>query len=266
VPLGTEVFEACPSLKFVGVLATGYNIIDLEAARPRGVTVCNVPGYATESTAQHAVALALELCNRVGAHSASVHAGDWVRSERFSYWNSAPRELAAMTVGIVGFGSIGRIVGATLRAMGATVIASARRERNAPDWDGFEWVSNEAIFERCDLVSLHCPQTPENARFVNTELLGRMKPGALLVNTARGGLIDEAALAAALREGKLGGAAVDVVDGEPMREDCPLRSAPNCFVTPHMAWASEPARRRLVAASVGNLEGFLKGAPENVVA
>jgi glycerate dehydrogenase len=265
VPLSAEVLVRCPQLKFIGVLATGYNIIDLDAARERGVTVCNVPGYATETTAQHAVALALELCNRVALHSDSVHRGDWVRSKLFSYWKQAPRELASMTVGIVGFGSIGRIVGATLHAMGATIRASARRERNTPDWARFAWASNETIFETCDLISLHCPQTPENTGFVNHELLARVKPGALLVNTARGGLVDEAALAEALRKGPIGGAALDVVTTEPMLEDCPLRGAPNCFITPHIAWASEAARLRLLNASLHNLRSFLAGTPVNVL-
>lgn len=265
VPLSRAVFTACPDLKFVGVLATGYNLIDLEAAREHGVTLCNVPDYATQTTAQHAVALALELCARTALHSESVHAGDWVKSERFSYWRQAPRELASMRVGIVGLGSIGRIVAASLHALGAKVVGSARRQRNPPGLDGFEWMANETIFESCDLVSLHCPQTQENTGFVDAALLGRMRPGALLVNTARGGLVDEAALAGALRTGKLAGYAADVVAAEPMREDCPLRGLPNCILTPHLAWASEPARRRLLEASLANLDGFLAGKPVNVV-
>ena len=265
VALSAGALEAAVQLQFIGVLATGYNVVDVLAATRLGKTVCNVPTYGTATTAQHAVALILELCNHVGQQSASVHAGDWVRSELFSYWEQAPRELAAMTVGIVGFGTIGRRVAATLDAMGATIIASARTERNAPDYEGFEWASNEAIFERADLVSLHCPETPENSGFVNAELLARMKPGALLVNTARGGLVCEASLAAALRSGTLAGAAVDVLRREPMVVDCPLLGAPNCLMTPHVAWASEPARRRLLATSIENLRQFLAGQPVNVV-
>ncbi len=265
VPLSADVLEAAPNLKFIGVLATGYNVVDTAAAARFGQTVCNVPTYGSATTAQHAVALILELCNHVGQHSASVHAGDWVRSELFSYWQQAPRELASMTVGIVGFGTIGRRVAAILHAMGAKVIASARTERNTPDYDGFEWASNEVIFERADLVSLHCPETSETSGFVNAALLATMKPGALLVNAARGGLVCEVSLGAALRSGTLGGAAVDVVRKEPMAADCPLLGAPNCLITPHIAWASEPARRRLLATSVDNLRQFIAGHPVNVV-
>ena len=265
VPLSADVLEAAPNLKFIGVLATGYNVVDMAAAARFGQTVCNVPTYGSATTAQHTVALILELCNQVGQHSASVHAGDWVRSELFSYWQQAPRELAAMTIGIVGFGTIGRRVAATVNAMGAQVLASARTERNTPDYDGFEWASNDVIFERADLVSLHCPETSETSGFVNAALLATMKPGALLVNTARGGLVCEVSLRAALRSGTLGGAAVDVVCKEPMAGDCPLLGAPNCLITPHIAWASEPARRRLLATSVDNLRQFIAGHPVNVV-
>jgi glycerate dehydrogenase len=265
VPLTGAVLRAAVDLKYIGVLATGYNLIDLEATAAMGQTVCNVPGYSTASTAQHAVALILELCNQVGRHSQSVHAGDWVQQKHFSYWLADPCELAAMTVGIVGFGTIGRRVAAALDAMGATILASARTPRDTPDYPGFEWASNEEIFKRADLVSLHCPETPENSNFVNAELLSSMRPGAFLVNTARGGLVDEAALAAALKSGQLAGAAVDVVREEPMRADCPLLGIDSCIITPHIAWASEPARRRLVAASVDQLRAFLNDRPYNVV-
>lgn len=265
VPLSAQVLRGAADLKFIGVLATGYNVIDIETARAMGQTVCNVPNYSTASTAQHAVALILELCNQVGLHSRSVHAGDWVTSEHFSYWHAAPRELAAMTVGIVGFGVIGRRVAGALHAMGATILASARTPRDAPDYPGFEWASNQAIFERADLVSLHCPETLENSGFVNADLLRSMRPGALLVNTARGGLVDEQALADALKSRLLAGAAVDVVRQEPMRADCPLLGIERCIITPHIAWASEPARSRLVDASVRQLRAFLDGNPVNVV-
>jgi len=265
VPLCASVFRECPRLAFVGVLATGYNIIDGDAARANGVCVSNVPDYATATTAQHAVALALELCNRVALHSDSVHAGDWVRSELFSYWKQAPMELASMKVGIVGFGRIGRRVGATLHSMGAAILASAGRERDTPDWERFSWASNQEIFETCDLVSLHCPQTPENTGFVNAELLSSMKRGALLVNTARGGLVDEIALAEALQTGHLGGAALDVLDGEPMRGDCPLLGVNDCLITPHIAWASAAARRRLLNAALKNLRAYRAGTPTHRV-
>lgn len=265
VPLSGELLRSAQSLRYIGVLATGYNVVDVDAARERGITVCNVPGYSTASTSQHAVALILELCNQVGRHSASVHAGDWVKSQHFSYWHTAPRELANMTVGIVGFGTIGRRVAAALHAMGAKILASARTPRDTPRYEGFEWASNDDIFRRADLVSLHCPETPENSGFVNHVLLQSMRKGALLVNTARGGLVDEVALAAALNCGQLAGAAVDVVRQEPMAPDCPLLGAANCILTPHIAWASEPARKRLVDVSVAQLAAFINGRAENVV-
>jgi len=265
VPLSAEVLRGASDLKFIGVLATGYNIIDISVAKAMGQVVCNVPGYSTASTAQHAVALILELCNQVGVRSRSVHSGDWIRSRHFSYWHEAPRELASMTVGIVGFGTIGRRVAATLDSMGATILASARTPRNTPPYAGFEWCDNESLFQRADLVSLHCPETPENSGFVNEALLRAMRPGALLVNTFRGGLVDAAALAAVLRDGHLAGAAVDVVRAEPMSADCPLLGVESCIVTPHVAWASQPARLRLVRMSVNQLRAFLLGNPVNSV-
>lgn len=265
VRLPPKAFDGAKRLRFVGVLATGYNIVDIDAARKADVTVCNVPGYGTMPTAQHAVSLILELCNQPGLHSTSVHAGDWIRSQHFSYWKQAPIELASSTVGIVGFGTIGRRVAAIMHAMGARIMASARTVRETPDYPGFEWSSNEAIFAQADIVSLHCPQTPQNTGFVNASLLSSMKPGARLVNTARGGLVNEQALADALNSGQLGGAALDVVTQEPMATDCPLLGAKNCIITPHIAWASLPARQRLLRIAEDNLKCFLIGQPVNKV-
>ena len=265
VPLRSEVLSALNELKLVSVLATGYNVIDLEMAATRGVTVCNVPAYSSASTAQHAVALILELCNHCGLHNQSVQAGDWIRSPHFCYWKKPVFELNGRTVGLVGFGDIGRRVGAILHAMGARIQAHVRNPRNAPDWEGFRWVGRDELFATSDIVSLHCPETPENRGFVNAGLLARMKPGAMLVNTARGGLINEQALADALRNGHLAGAAADVVSAEPMAADNPLLGAPNCIITPHIAWASEPSRRRLVDISAENIKAFISGKPQNVV-
>ncbi len=264
VPLLGPELSVLPSLRLISVLATGFNNVDLTAARAAGVTVCNVPAYSTASTAQHAVALILELCNRVGAHDSSVRAGDWVRSSRFSYWKGDLVELEGKTVGIVGFGQIGRRVGATVAALGARVLASARRRRDAPDYP-FEWADTQDIFERSDVVTLHCPQTEETTDLVNAESLRRMKRTAFLVNTARGGLVDEADLAEALDEGIIAGAAVDVLRKEPMAEDCPLRDVPNCIVTPHMAWSGRESRRRLLEETLANLDAFQRGEPRNVV-
>lgn len=265
VPLDAATLAALPDLKMISVLATGYNIIDVKAARAQGITVCNVPGYSTPAVVQHALALILEWTNHAALHDQSVRAGDWVRSPRFSYWKTPLRELAGRTVGLIGFGAIGAGVGAVVNALGANVLAYSRRRANPPTWRPFAWAGIPEIFERADIVSLHCPQTPENIRFVNAELLARMKPGALLVNTSRGGLIDEPALAAALRAGRPGAAALDVLTQEPMRADCPLLGLPNCFITPHLAWASEESRRRLLAITAENIQAFFAGAPINVV-
>ncbi len=265
VILSAEIIRQSPALKFIGVLATGYNAIDVEAARECGVTVCNVPTYGTATTAQHAVALMLELTNQVGLNNASVHAGDWQSSRHFSYWKQAPIELAGLTVGIVGFGTIGRRVGAVLNALGARIMASARTPRDTPDYEGFEWADSDAIFREADIVTLHCPETEQTRDFVNAALLKTMKPGALLVNTARGGLIVESDLKDALERGPLAGAALDVLRTEPMAEDCPLLGVSNCLITPHLAWASEAARQRLLLISVNNLQQFLAGTPVNVV-
>ena len=266
VPLSRETLEALPELKLVSVLATGYNIVDVEAARERGVSVCNVPSYSTTSVAQHTVALMLELCNRVGDHAVSVREGQWVRSEHFAYWLQAPRELAGLTVGLIGLGEIGRAVAERLLPFGCQLLAYTPSQRGGLDSPQFAWADSvESVFERADIVSLHCPQTPANAGFVNAGLLAKMKPGSYLVNTARGTLVNEGDLAAALKTGPLAAAALDVVAGEPMAEGHPLQALPNAFITPHLAWASEPARQRLLQTTVDNLRAFLAGDPQNVV-
>jgi glycerate dehydrogenase len=265
VPLDAATLGALPALRLVSVLATGHNMVDGVAARARGVVVCNAPGYSTMAVVQHTLALILEWTNQVALHDAAVRSGEWVRSPMFSFWKTSLWELSGDTVGIIGFGSIGARVAEVLHGMGANVLANSRGRKGAPAWGPFAWASVEEIFEKADVVSLHCPQTPENARFVNAALLARMKPTALLVNTARGGLIDEAALAAALKAGRPAAAALDVVTHEPMRADCPLLGLLNCLITPHIAWASEKARRRLLEITAANLRAFAAGAPQNVV-
>lgn len=265
VPFTRETIEALPDLKCISTLATGYNIIDLAAARERGIVVCNVPAYSTDSVAQHVLAMALHWTNGVAVHADSVRAGDWIRSKHFSYMLQPIREFGDLTIGIVGFGDIGRRFGEIAHLLGGTVLASMRRPRNAPAWERFAFAPTEEIFARADIVSLHCPLTPENARMVNAKLLRTMKPDALLINTARGGLVDEEALAEALEAEIIGGAALDVVDGEPMSPDNPLRRAKNCWINPHIAWASARARHRLIAETAGNIAAFLRGKPRNVV-
>ena len=264
--LDAAAIAALPELRFVAVLATGYNIVDVEAARARGIPVANVPEYGTDSVAQHAFALLLELTNRVGAHAAAVRAGEWTRSPDFCFWQAPPAELAGRTLGVVGFGKIGRRLAEIAHAFGMRILATpSRRAADPPGYQPFAWADFETIFASADVVSLHCPLTAANERFVGTALLARMKPSALLLNTARGGLVDEDALAAALQQGTLAGAGLDVVSAEPMRADNPLRDAPNCIVTPHLAWASHPARQRLLDATIANVRAFLAGAPTNVV-
>jgi len=256
-----------PELRFVAVLATGYNVVDVAAARARGIVVANVPEYGTDSVAQHVVALLLELAHGVGEHDAAVHAGEWQRCPDFSFWHRPPLELVGLAIGIVGFGRIGRRVGALAHALGMHVLASKRpgsTPADAPPYD-VAWRTTDELFAEADVVSLHCPLTADNARFVNEALLGRMKRTAWLINTARGGLVDEAALAHALDVGRIAGAALDVVSEEPIRATNPLLRARNCILTPHLAWASLAARRRLMATSVANVRAYLAGAPINLV-
>ncbi|WP_269537447.1 D-2-hydroxyacid dehydrogenase [Cerasicoccus fimbriatus] len=266
VPMSADTLKRLPDLKLVGVLATGYNIVDVAAAKELGVTVCNAPSYSTQSVAQHTLALMLELTNHVGLHSESVHAGDWVASEEFCYWKKPLFELKGATVGFIGWGEIGSAVGELVHALGANVIAYTRSRRGGPDWDyGFAWEDLDEVFAQSDLISLHCPQTAENTGLVNRERLALMKDTAYLVNTARGGLIDEAALLEALQNGVIAGAALDVVSKEPMAADNPLKGAPNCIITPHVAWSSFPARSKLLEITFGNIRAFREGEPRNVV-
>lgn len=265
VPFTRETLRQLPDLKLISVLATGYDCIDIAAAREQGVVVCNVPAYSTQSTAQHTLALILELCNQVGLHNASVHAGDWMASEHFCYWKQAPIELAGLTVGIMGFGAIGRRVGAILHALGARVIAATRTPEGAPDWEGFSWVTTETLFEQSDIVTFHCPLTPRTQHIVNKENLARMKSSALIVNVARGGILNETDLANALNQGVIAGAALDVIASEPMQKDNPLLGAKNCIITPHIAWASLRSRRALLAQTVLNIQSFYEGVPQCVV-
>jgi len=262
--LSADVLAQLPALRFVAVLATGYDVVDVAAARAREIPVSNVPEYGTASVAQYVFALLLELSSHVALHDAAVHDGEWSRADDFCFWKRPLVELAGLTFGIVGFGRIGSLVGAIAHAFGMRVIATGETRRQPPSYP-VEWVDMPGLFARADVVSLHCPLTPANARFVNRDLLAHMKRSAFLINTARGGLIDEVDLAAALGSGTLAGAAVDVTSTEPIRPDNPLLGARNCLITPHIAWASLAARRRLMAATVGNVKAFLDGEPVNVV-
>jgi glycerate dehydrogenase len=262
-PLTRETIAALPELKYIGVLATGYNVVDTAAARERGIPVTNVPGYGTAAVAQHVFALLLELTQHTGLHSASARAGDWARSADWCYWRTPLVELAGLTMGIVGYGAIGRAVARIAQAFGMNVIASTRTPRAAEE--GVDFVTTDELFRCADAVSLHCPLTTDTQGLVNAARLATMKPGAFLINTGRGPLIVEAELAAALRNGTIAGAAVDVLSTEPPAADNPLLTAPNCLVTPHIAWASKAARQRLLKSVEENIRAFLAGAPVNVV-
>lgn len=263
VRLTDDIFAACPNLKLVSILATGYNIVDLAAAKRRGITVCNVPGYSTRAVVQMTFALLLEICQQVGLHSGAVHAGRWQTCPDFCFWDRPLIELDGKTMGIVGYGAIGSAVGTVAQALGMKLLVTARHEKPVPE--GARFVSLPELLAQSDVVSLHCPQTAENARMIDAGALAQMKDGAILLNTARGGLLDEQAVADALRSGKLLAAGMDVVSAEPIRADNPLLTAPNCFLTPHIAWAPLETRRRLQAISAENLRAFLAGKPQNVV-
>ena len=260
VPITENVLARCPQLKLICVLATGYNVVDCKAAAARAIPVCNVPGYGTNAVAQFTFALLLELCHRVGLHSDSVHHGEWSACPDFCYWKTPQMELAGKTMGIIGYGAIGQAVANIARAFGMNVLAYSRTH-----YPEHSYVDLDTLLARSDIVSLHCPLFPENTRMINTETIEKMKDGAILLNTARGALIDEAAVTQALKTGKLRGMAADVVCSEPIPDTSPLLTAPNCILTPHMAWAPVESRQRILDATVQNIRAFLAGSPEKVV-
>lgn len=264
-PISADVIDGHPELRLIAVTATGVDCVDVAAARRQGVTVSNVPEYGTDSVAQFVFALLLELCHHVGQHAAAVAAGEWSCCPDFSFWKTPQVELAGKAMGIVGFGRIGRRVAELAHAFGMSVLASSRTHAQPPTAAPFAWCAVDDLFARADVVSLHCPLTPETAGLVNRQRLDRMKPTALLINTARGALLVEDDLAAALNTGRLAGAAVDVVSHEPIASDNPLLTARNCLITPHMAWSTREARRRLLDTTVANITHFLAGHPTNVV-
>jgi glycerate dehydrogenase len=263
--LSAATVEKLPNLRYIGALATGYDVIDVEAARARGITVTNVPTYGTESVAQFTIALLLELCQHVGIHNQAVQGGAWLQSPDWVFWRTPLVELSGKTMGVIGFGRIGRQVAKIAQALGMRVIASDPREEDAPDWPGFGWFTPDRLMQEADVVTLHCPLTSDNKGIVNASRLSRMKPNAFLINTSRGPLIVESDLASALNERWLAGAALDVLSLEPPHAANPLFQARNCIITPHIAWATKEARKRLLDAAVANLAAFLEGRPQNVV-
>lgn len=256
-PITQSILAACPEIRLICVLATGYNVVDCEAAARRQIPVCNVPGYGTNAVAQFTFALLLELCHRVGHHDQAVHHGKWSQCPDFCFWDTPQIELAGKTMGIIGFGTIGRAVGKIAEAFGMKVIACNRTRYN----DGVYYVDLDTLFAQSDIISLHCPLLPETAGIINANAIAKMKDGVILLNTARGPLIDESALAEGLHMGKIQGAAMDVVSQEPICADSPLLTAPNCILTPHMAWAPVESRQRILDATVKNIRTFLAGRP-----
>lgn len=259
-PISREVLDACPGLRYIGVLATGYNVVDVDAAREKGIAVTNIPTYGTAAVAQYTFALLLELCHQVGRHSESVHAGKWQEKGDFCYWLTPQMELAGKTIRIIGFGRIEKAVARIALTFGMKVLVYDRYFQKS-ELD----VAIDVLLQNSDVITLHCPQTQENRGLINAESIAKMKDGVLLLNDARGGLVEEQALAEALRSGKVAGAAVDVVSEEPISDVNPLLSAPNCIITPHIAWASLEARRRLMGIAVENVAAFLEGRPVNLV-
>jgi glycerate dehydrogenase len=262
-PVTREAIAALPALRYLGVLETGYNIVDTAAAAERGIPVCTVPEYSTPNVAQAVFALLLELTNRTGHHATTVREGRWSASADFCYWDGNLVELAGRTMGIVGFGRIGAAVARIAQAFEMRVIASKRTP--SPDRDGVSFVDMETVFREADAVSLHCPLTPETKELVNAQRLALMKPSAYLINTARGALVCEADLAAALNAGRIAGAGLDVLTTEPPPADNPLFAAKNCVITPHIAWATRDARARLLAVAAANIRAWQSGSPQNVV-
>ena len=263
-PLPRAVFEACPNIKMVGVLATGYNVVDIACARERGIPVCNVPAYGTASVSQYAIALLLEACHHIGHHSDAVHAGRWASCPDWCFWDYPLIELEHKTIGIIGFGRIGQAEGRVAKALGMNVLAYDLY----PNESGkaiAEYVDLDTLFARADVITLHCNLTPENTGMINKDTIAKMKDGVILINNARGQLIVEQDVADALNSGKMGAAGLDVVYTEPIKADNPLLQAKNCIITPHISWAPKESRQRIMDITVDNVKAFLNGAPQNVV-
>ncbi|MEM7017539.1 MAG: D-2-hydroxyacid dehydrogenase [Pseudomonadota bacterium] len=266
-PLSAEAIEALPDLKYVGVLATGYNVVDIEAAKANGVVVTNIPTYGTDSVAQHVAAFMLEFARRVNVHNTAVHNGEWTNNADWCFALQPMFELTGKTLGIVGIGRIGLAVARIAAAMGMNIIAHDLYWPDADKLQGLE-IRNcglDELFSESDMITLHCPLTAENQQFVNAERLKLMKPSSYIINTSRGPLIDNQALADALNEGTIAGAALDVLDVEPPAAENPLLTAPNCIITPHVAWYAAEARTRLMQIAADNIAAFNDGAPVNVV-
>ena len=264
-PLPKAVLEKAPNLKYIGVLATGYNVIDIAAAKDLGIVVSNVSVYGTQAVGQFTMALILELCHHVGDHNKAVKNGDWTKSKDFCFWNSPLIELSGKTLGIIGFGRIGQATAKMAQAFGLNILAYNRSQDLRLESEILKYVELDELLKQSDFVSLHCPLTESTEGLINSDSISKMKDSAFLINTSRGGLIVEEDLKNALNNNKLAGAAVDVVSSEPIKADNPLLNAENCIITPHIAWASKEARARLMQTIADNIEAFLEGKPTHVV-
>ncbi|MGF7078791.1 D-2-hydroxyacid dehydrogenase [Mucilaginibacter sp. UYCu711] len=264
-PLDEAILNQLLDLKYIGVLATGYNIVNTEVCRQKGIVVSNVPGYGTGAVAQFVFALLLELCLHVQKHSDEVMAGRWAKSVDFCFWDYPLIELAGKTLGIIGFGTIGQKVADIATAFDMDIIATGRRQTDQSHRKNFKWVSLDELLQQSDVVSIHCPLTPDTQGLINAENLGKMKPSAFLINTSRGPIINDADLAHALNNNIIAGAGTDVLSKEPPPADNPIFTAKNCIITPHIAWAAKEARARLMGTVISNLEAFIAGQPVNVI-
>lgn len=265
VILDRETLGRLPKLKYIGILATGYNIVDVEAAKELGITVCNVPTYSTSAVAQLTFALILEMYNRVSVHDEAVHNGEWVSCKDFSFQKTPLIELADKTIGIVGFGKIGREVAKIADAFSMNILCAVRHPKSLPSYERFRFASLDEIARESDIITFHCPLTQETTGMVDEVFISKMKRNAVIINTARGPIINEKALAEALDSDKIAGAAVDVLSCEPPKADNPLLKCKNCIITPHIAWAGYEARVRLLDIVYSNLKAFIDGEPVNVV-
>lgn len=265
VVITREIIEQLPKLKYIGMLSTGFNVIDIAAAKEHGIIVSNVPTYSTSAVAQLTFALILETYNQVGLHSNAVHNGEWSSCRDFCFWKTPLIELSGKTIGIIGFGKIGNEVAKIADAFGMNILCNVPREKPLPSYSNFRFVSLDELARESDIVSLHCPLTPDTTGLINEEFISKMKKSAIVINTSRGPAVDEKALADAINSGRIYGAGVDVLSTEPPKQDNPLLSCERCFITPHVAWAGYETRVRLLDVVYNNLKAFCNGTPVNVV-
>ena len=265
VPLDAGTMDQLPELKLIAVTATGYNVVDVAAAEARGITVCNVPVYSTQSVAQHVFAMLLSYLHRVEAHHDAIVEGQWQQRGQFSFWLSPIAELTGKTFGVIGFGRIGQATAKLAQAFGLNIMIHSRTQKDVSGFEAARWGSIKEVFAESDFISLHCPLIESNHQFINAELIEQMKPTAILINTARGGLIHEQDLADALSKQRIGGACLDVLSSEPPEPTNPLLTAPRCLLTPHVAWTAVEARERLMQITADNIAAFKNGQPINVV-